>query len=203
MLRSIMRLIIACAMLLTIACATMAAPETKAAPKKFTVILAYFTATPKPLRPGQVRNTNLAILPEDGINGPLDVSTPVRFRRQMETASKDYDYNLDLTGSVTCESGAEKQTELRILPDPKDPNRLQMTGLAWVNQIQPHMVKLALTSIGAFVNRPGVKEPTKVFSLDSTKNVVLGRVYIAGYQVNGKGKDAPISLLAVCVVPAG
>lgn len=186
-------------------CAEAPAQVTRAsspAPRKFTVMLAYFTATPKPLRPGQVRSKNLGILPQDGSSFTLDTSTPVRFRKQMESVSKDYEYSLDLAGSVLCESGAEAQTELRVLPDRSDPNRLQMTGLVWVSQTQPHMVKLALTSIGAFVTRPGVKDPVKVFSLDSTRTVVLGRTYVAGYQVAGKAKDSPINLLAVSVVAA-
>lgn len=171
------------------------------APKKYTLMLAYFTATPKPLRPGQVRSKNPAILPEDGASFTLDISTPVRFRKQMESVAKDYDYSLSLAGSVVCESDAKAQTELRILPDKSDRERLQMTGLVWVSQIQPHIVKLALTSIGAFVTTPGVKDPVKVFSLDSTRSVVVGRTYVAGYQVTGKAKDSPTNLLAVCVVP--
>jgi len=165
------------------------------------VLLAYFTATPKPLKPGQVRPNNPAILPTDGVNFTLDISTPVRFRKQMESVSRDYDYSLELAGSVVCENAAEAQAELRILPDKSDPNRLQMTGLAWVSQLQPHIVKLALTGIGVFASRPGSKEPVKVFSLETTRTVVLGRAYVAGYQTAGKAKDAPISLLAVSVVP--
>lgn len=198
-----LRTLIGCVTLLLLGNASTAAPETKTAPKKFTVMLAYFTATPKPLKPGQARDKNLSILPVDGVSFTLDTSTPVRFRKQMESVSKQYEYSLDLAGSVVCVSGAEAQTELRILPDPKDSNRLQMTGLVWISQLQPHIVKLALTSIGAFVARPGVKQPIKVFGLDTTRSVVLGRTYVVGYQQIGKDKDAPIALLAVSVVPAG
>lgn len=201
MVRIALRSLIVCIVLILIAAAAEAAIVRAAPPKKFTLVLAYFTATPKPLKPGQVRSTNLAILPEDGIVSSLDVSTPVRFRREMESVSRDYDYSLDLSGSVECESAATSQTELRFLPDPKDPNRLQMTGLVWVSQTQPNIVKLALTSIGAFMTKPGIKTPVKTFSLDCTRSVVIGRTYIAGYQTTSKAKDAPISLLAVCVMP--
>lgn len=204
MVRIVQRFCVVSVIALLLGGAALAATTPRpAAPKKFTVTLAYFTATPKPLKPGQVRSTNLAIIPEDGASFALDVSTPVRFRRQMESVSKDYDYSLDLAGSVVCETGTEKQTELRILPDPKDPDRLQMTGLVWVSQIQPHLVKLMLTSIRAFVTKPGAKAPVQVFGLNSTKTAALGRTYVAGYQAASKAKDAPISLLAVCVTPGG
>ena len=206
MVRIALRSLIVCMTLLLLGGTAVPAPvTTPAAPpaKKLTVVLAYFTATPKPLRPGQVRSANLSILPVDGVNFTLDTSTPVRFRKQMESVSREYEYSLDLTGSVVCESGAAAQSDLRILPDPKDPNRLQMTGLVWVSQVQPHIVKLALTTIGAFMAKPGAKEPVKVFSLDNTRTVVIGRTYVAGYQVSSKAKNAPISLLAVCVVPGG
>lgn len=198
--RTVMLSLIVLATALLFDSVAAAAPAT--APKRYNVVLAYFTATPKPLKPGQARSANLAILPADGANFALDVSTPVRFRKQMESVSREYDYTLDLAGSVVCESGAEAQTELRILPAKTDPTRLQMTGLVWASQLQPHLVKLALQSIGVFVSRPGVKEPVKVFSLDATKTVVLGRTYVAGYQVTSKDKNSPISLLAVCVQPA-
>lgn len=202
MVRIVLRYLIVCMTLLLLGGLAVPASAAPAA-KKYTVVLAYFTATPKPLKPGQVRSTNLSILPVDGVNFTLDTSTPVRFRKQMESVSKEYDYSLDLPGSVVCESAAAAQTELRILPDPKDPNRLQMTGLVWVSLTQPTLAKLALTSIGVFVSKPGVKDPVKVFALDTTRTVVLGRTYVVGFQQIGKAKDAPITLLAVCVVPGG
>lgn len=204
MVRIALIILVACVTIGLLGAATTAAPTTRpAAPKKFTVLLAYFTATPKPLRPGQVRSTNLSVLPADGAGFTLDTSTPVRFRKQMESVSRDYEYSLNLVGSVVCESGSATQTDLRILPDPKDPERLQLTGLVWVSQTQPNMVKLALTSIGAFASRPGAKAPAKVFSLESTRTMVLGRTYVVGFQQGGKSKDSPITLLAVSVVPGG
>ena len=204
--RIALRSLIVCMTTLLLGGAAVPPPATgEAAPaaKRVTVLLAYFTAAPKPLRPGQVRSTNLSILPVDGVSFTLDTSTPVRFRKQMESVSREYEYSLDLAGSVVCESGSAAQTELRILPDPKDPNRLQMTGMVWVNQTQPNIAKLALTSIGAFVTKPGAPLPVRAFSLNSTRTVVIGRTYVAGYQVTGKAKDAPISLLAVSVVSGG
>lgn len=166
---------------------------------KYSVIVAYFTATPKPLRPGQVRRDFTGLFPKDGANFTVDVTTPVRFRRQMESISRDYDYSLELIGTQACETGV--QTPFGILPDKNDPTRKQMTGVVTATYSTTNVVNLSLTSVSVFVNRPGEKKPVPVFKLEYKAPVVLGRTYLAGAAPSAKGKDVPIHMMVVSVVP--
>ena len=206
--RGIGGLLIACSALLVVE--TAAVPvlaATKKPSNTYTMRIACFTATPKSPTLARMKGDFLdivkqaSILPESGAPFVLDTSTPTRFRKQMESASAEYDYSLTVSGSVSCENGAT--CPIIIPPSPDDLSKAQLTG-EWSLTVKGlSTVNLEIKELMLSLIPPGQTKLAAVQGVKTTRTVALNRTYILSGLAKQQDKKTTLSIFAICIVAGG
>lgn len=173
----------------------------------YTLRVACFTATPKSPRLARAKADGkdilkqAPILPESGAPFVLDISTPTRFRKQMENASKDYDFFLTAGGSVSCDSGSVSPID--IPPSPDDLSKSAFKGEWTLTAKDPSTINVDFKELTLYQLLPG---QTKVFPVQTVKTarvVSLNRTYmLSGIAKQQDGKTT-LSIFVFCIVPGG
>lgn len=203
--RNSLGLLVVC--LLAMCAALPASAAVKKPTNTYTLRIASFTATPKDPRLARVKGDFTAftkqapILHESGASFSLDISTPARFRKQMESASNQYDYFLLASGSVSC---ANKATcSISIPPSPDDLSKARLSG-EWSLTVKDFStVNLDIRELTLSLIPPGQTKPLAVQSVKTTRVLSLNRTYILNGVAKQKDKQTTLWVFAVCIVPGG
>lgn len=169
----------------------------------YTVRIACVAATAKPPTPGHARTAKQImadqILPKEGAFFALDLSTPVRFRKQMESVSRDYDYELVVSGSMVCGNAA--LCSLTVPPNPQDSTKAQMTCQVTLTPTSS-AVGFALNALEISSIPPGEKT-SMAHSLKATRTFTLGRTYVLGGWSTTRDGKITNNLIVVSVQAGG
>jgi hypothetical protein len=204
--RGVGGLLIACLALLVVE--ITAVPVLAAARKPsttYTMRIACFTATPKSPKLARSKADFAAIikqapiLPESGAPSVLDISTPTRFRKQMESVSGSYDYAWVAGGSVSCDSGSMCPIDIPSSTD--DLSKAQLKGTWSLTVKDPTTVKLDIQELTLRLILPGYTGLQPFLSVKTARTVALNRTYmLPGIAKQQSGKTA-LWIFAVCIVP--
>jgi len=172
----------------------------------YTMQIACFTATPKSLKLARVKGfaemiKQAPILPESGAAFVLDTSTPTRFRKQLENASKDYDYVLTASGSVTCENKAT--CPINIPPSPDDLSKAGLTGEWSLTVKDPSTISLDIKELTLNLILPGQTKALPVQTIKTARVISLNRTYILGGTAKQQDKLTSLRIFAICITPGG
>lgn len=171
----------------------------------YTMRIAAFTATPKSPRLARSKADfaevikQAPILPESGAPFVLDISTPTRFRKQMENAAGGYDFNLVAGGSVSCDSGSTSPIDIPSSPD--DLSKAQIKGVWSLAVKDPTTVKLDIQEMTLRLILPGQAKLSPLLTVKATRTIVLNRTYmLTGLAKQQDGKTS-LWTFAICIVP--
>ena len=200
--RNAFRLLVACVL-----AATIAAPVSAAIKKPsntYTLRVVCFTATPKTLKLARLKSLaeitkQAPILPESGAAFALDLSTPTRFLRQMQNASKEYDYTLVVGGSVTCENKAI--CPIDIPPSPDDRTKAGFTGEWSLTVKDPSTINVDIRELTLNLILPGQTKVLPVQTMKTTRVLSLNRTYILGGFAKQQDKQTTLRIFAICITP--
>ncbi len=185
---------------------TAASAAVRKPSNKYTLSIVCFTATPKSPRVAKIKSyeeivKQAPILPESGAPFVLDLSTPARFMRQIQSASKDYDFTLVASGTVTCENKAV--CPIDIPPSPDDRSKAGFTG-EWSATVKDYStVTLDIRELTLNMLLPGQKKVLPVQTAKTTRTVSLNRTYILGGTAKQENKVTTLRIFAVSISPGG
>jgi hypothetical protein len=202
--RNAFRLPAAC--LLAASVIAPAAAAKKAPSNTYTMQVVCFTATPKSPKLARLKSfaqivKQAPILPESGAAFVLDTSTPTRFRKQLENASKDYDYVLTASGSVTCENKAT--CPINIPPSPDDLSKAGLTGEWSLTVKDPSTISLDIKELTLNLILPGQTKALPVQTIKTARVISLNRTYILGGTAKQQDKLTSLRIFAICITPGG
>lgn len=173
----------------------------------YTLRVVAFTATPKSPKLAKAKPDvkeilkQAPILPESGAPFALDLSTPLRFIRQMEAASKDYDYVLTAGGSSRCDNGAVCLID--VPPSPDDLSKAQLKGEWSPNVKDISTANIDFKEVTLYMLLPGQSKVLPVQTVKTARVISLNRTYLlTGIAKQQDGKTT-LSLFAFSVVPGG
>lgn len=198
-------LLIALIVLLGVAAAAAAA--TRKPTNTYTMRVVCVTATPKSPKLARAKGDfkeiikQAPILPESGGPFVLDISTPTRFRKQMENASKDYDFSLTVGGSVTCDSGAV--SPISIAPSPDDLSKAQFKGEWSLTVKDPTTVNVDIKELTLYLLLPGQTKILPVQSVKGARVVSLNRTYMLSGLAKQQDGKTTLSIFAFTIMPGG
>ena len=141
------------------------------------------------------------ILPETGAAFVLDLSTPARLMRQMQNASKEYDYSLVASGSVTCDNKAT--CPISIPPSPDDISKAGLTG-EWSLTVEgASTVNVDIKELTLSLILPGQAKPLPVQSTKTRRIISLNRTYILAGAAYRKDRKTTLRIFAISIIPGG
>jgi hypothetical protein len=197
-------------LLATLALACIVSFPASAAVRKpsntYTLRVVCFTATPKSPKIAKIKSfgeiiKQSPILPESGAPFVLDLSTPARFLRQIQNASKDYDFTLVAGGTVTCENKAI--CPIDIPPSPDDRSKAGFTGEWSLTVKDPSTIKLDIRELTLNMLLPGQTKVLPVQTAKTIRTVSLNRTYVLGGTAKQENKVTTLRIFAVSISPGG
>lgn len=172
----------------------------------YTLSVVCFTATPKSPKIARLKSfeeivKQAPILPESGAAFVLDLSTPARFLRQIQTTSRDYDFTLVAGGTTTCDNKAI--CPFTIPPSPDDLTKAGFTGEWSLTVKDPSTVTLEMRELTLNMLLPGQTKVLPVQTMKTTRTVSLNRTYILGGTAKQENKVTTLRIFAVSVTQGG